>query len=266
MKTFKPLYISICCLVAFSYNDSNAAIFNHNKLWDYTDLRVCFANIEFGTGSDDASKSLRGYGETQVEFSTEKIELISETLKSEFTKENTGIELSGFAYCEKGRKTDVVIIGSAKFQKGRRNALAHSTVGQRKNGVQYIVLRVNKNKTEEKFKNNIKHNQIFSYIVTHEMGHVLGMKHDHEMAIALADPFCQKLYLDKGKTQKTNHLFDGGMFGDIESTNYKSYNGYDSKSVMNYCFVFDKESRNSRNTFLSPIDKEALLSIYSHIY
>lgn len=264
MKTFKLLYISIFSLCALKYSFCVAAVFNHNKLWDRSELTVCFASMAYGTGSREASKSLRVYGEAQVEFSNQKIDLITNTIKNEFSIELTGIEFTGFDFCDKNTKSDVVIIGSAKVRKGKRSALAHSTVGKTKTGVRYMIFVVNKNKTEEVYKDLPETNTRFGYYVVHEAGHILGMKHEHEMGAALADPNCQKIYKDKGKPQKTNHLIDGGLFGDIQSATYKNYGGYDSESVMNYCFVKQRDLRSSRSTFLSPIDQEALRSVYNH--
>ena len=118
MKTFKLLYISITSFGLMGFNIAESAVFNHSKLWDKSILSVCFATMDFGPGSKRAAKSLRVYGETQVEFSDHHIKLITETLKTEFTMELTHTEVTGFEDCKKGVKSDVVIIASAKFQAG----------------------------------------------------------------------------------------------------------------------------------------------------
>jgi hypothetical protein len=236
-------------------------------LWNKTKLSACFASTSFGTGTEEANRSLRIYGETQVNFTGFQMKFIKQALDEEFKFDKTGMEVSVSDLCpiDSDKKFDLVIIGSARFLKTKRKALAHSTRGWKKNRQSFIVVRVKKNQFDNIYNDNYTDGRKLGAIMTHEVGHTMGMIHDHEMGEALMDPNCQKTFKDKGKVQKTNHYIDGGITKGNNNTRFLSFSGYDSESIMSYCFLRNDITVSSRVPFLSKTDQEALFSIYGGI-
>jgi len=103
-------------------------------------------------------------------------------------------------------------------------------------------------------------------IILHEMGHIAGLRHEHEYfrKEALADPKCKEnkynFKLIKKQLKKIAKK-EGETYNEVFRYDVTALFPYDSNSIMNYCHVRFIPKGEKRD-FLSSVDKETLRYMY----
>jgi hypothetical protein len=239
MKNF--LICIALCLVNYScssrnFNQKNSKPFGLselNAIWDKSSLKICFKN-------------------SSVSFSESEKNLIAVSVNDQYSIEKTGVEFIGFDECKNEFGYDVILergdseqkssvgltfvydrvskeqtgfgMGNSKKIKNADGEISYVPLDKNEFAVSNVLLGIDKYCSHPRMK--IEKNSCIRGLVLHELGHVLGLRHEHVRPEALKDPLCIE--------SKNARLKDVNRekIGNTAST----YNTpYDSRSIMNYC-------------------------------
>ncbi len=250
---------------------AQAGIIEPHVLWDKTALKTCF----FSDNSQLALTTLVDKATTKKNFdfspkslSKSKRENVKNVILNEFSSQRTGIHFTGFKDCKDEKNPDVIVMRAASkiilldmpdfngravigqdgyFQyefeeneQGERNYVIeadgsyHEGFFQKSGKAAFVALRTDNAGT-----------------ITHEFGHVAGLRHEHIRAEAEQDKNCYNF----GVVWPTKELvYDTAQF----ETNY------DNRSIMNYCYLQSNKGSFSKmiGKILSDGDVQTLKAYY----
>lgn len=243
MGSIRLNLVAICSVLLLS-SAAQASIYEPNVLWGKSEIRVCFyahpnqlSVTEYGL----SKSAIKQQGFTPSVFSKEEKDLIKKITIENYSKETTGIEFTEWADCEESREFDAMIVKAAKIDRKlwfdkKVQFRGKSSIGEQ--GVYSMNGYREKNLT---VKPVVLFTEMLPYTVSHEFGHLAGLRHEHVHPEAKT--------LDKQCTYV--NLFTERLQSSV-------IQDYDSKSIMNYCRRDDVN-----NGVLSDKDKSTLKSLYS---
>lgn len=226
------LKLAILTLAALPFSHSSAGIATYNR-WDISEINVCFADKE----TQYRSESMQG---SKRDWKQKEKTAVQKILEEEFTPARTGYSFVGFQDCANTEKINVVVgvrkgfslqtisgeLGLASVGKTSYNITSYS-------GAQGAVI--------------LSPTGINRVTITHEFGHILGLKHEHEHPDAQANSNSLCPYY-----KEDNQFYDSLIFTDFDET-----------SVMNYCYMLSPKGWNAG---LSVKDQELILDIHDQKY
>lgn len=258
-KIFCALIIAWASGCAQNPNDASSAqsLVESNGKWGKRVLNTCFA--------------LASASPTRQTFTTVQRRIIRDVAYREFSASNTNIQFSGFEDCpeiqniNQATNYDVVFYRNPSYKDSSQASTYVITEGQKPRsgfgaGALYSgpaegfrVEKLTKNQQVvvivglevERYCNGkdvrIGYEPCVAGVTLHELGHVLGLRHEHARPEALKDPNCAiKRSVD------LNHKEQPGLSS--ETFGFP----YDPNSIMNYCYM------DAYETGLIPIDMPSL--------
>jgi len=214
-------------------------------IWNKKELKVCWLDnlpVSNNYFSESQLKEIEGLGEfTSLDENNKSI--ISSSVQSEYTKEQTGIHFTGWKTCQADDLSDVVILIGSKGEVGITSQ-GQASLGRAdsedigkiretdKKAFVFIDVGMWETDTQWSREDYIK------FITLHEFGHIAGLRHEHIRVIE-GEKWNDSLFFSK----------------------------YDSHSVMNYIFMGELEENglvitDGKRIGLSPLDVHGLRCLY----
>lgn len=240
---FSLVFAILCTLLRPSTAKAN--IYEPNVLWDKRDIKVCFYDqpdqITLTNYSLDKAQ-LKKQGFTPDFLSNEAKAKIKTVIEANYTVDSTEINFYGWDGCSQSPDSDVIIMRAAKIDRKfwldkQVRFLGKSSIGQ--GGVLTNQGFLFKNLI---VKPVVLFKSTESGVISHEFGHLAGLRHEHVHPTAKAKKECEHTLIN-------------------ENLSTAVVNSYDPDSIMSYCKV-TKQMEDGR---LSASDKALLKFIYSKI-
>ncbi|MBT4761713.1 MAG: hypothetical protein HOO06_08470 [Bdellovibrionaceae bacterium] len=256
MNLFK---ISLVCLLFIS--KANALVLKKNvvhNIWEKSLLNICFGHSSMDQDIiRPFSQFINDKKIILADFNEEYKEIIKETLEAEFSEETTKVHFKILGSCGRNIKHDIIIQPtSEKKDNGRYNSQAARNADAKK-AIVFINIKYDLNYSIDKEAVDKTHN--LKSIFVHELVHTFGVSHEFFHYDFLNDKLCKEVnYVKKYSGSNTNLKHKIKRFED----KYFSPYGYDSKSIMSYCYIHHNGFWRSENEILSPMDKDAIYFIF----
>ncbi len=204
-----------------------------HSAWPNQDVSVCFSPGEaFNVSSVDGPFT----GMSAEWTATEKTRFQA-WAEEQYTAERTGIHFTGWGDCDETADANVVlyVTESRQGELGGRASLGTTGKVRNRPAARGYVW--------------IKRSNFYKTTVIHELGHVAGLRHEHERREVLTDPECTWV-LQHGPTDEQFAFFE---------RIHEPFGSYDADSLMNYCNV---AQRIGAPTILSEGDVATLRHLY----
>lgn len=227
----------------FIINQAPASIYERGAEWDKDEIVVCFLD-DFSQLNDTTiradNESSRKQKFTPNFLDTNSKDRIKKVINTYYTKKLTGISFIGWKNCSESNEYDVMLMRGDKYQrkilpskKPEFNAAAF--IGDPSKETKYYHPKIKKG--------YIIFNKINDYVISHEFGHVAGLRHEH-------------VHPDAVKVEKN---CNAKYFTEDLST--AVILEYDSASIMNYCRM-PTYQKDSASGALSHKDMKTLKELY----
>lgn len=244
----------------------DAAVYEPFALWQKKEIRLCFVGDKKELKETYFSGS--GLKYEVIPLTQSQKDLVKEVATSAFNPEETIVHFVGFKNCTEDKSADVYLF-SAKQLKAtkRKHVLAYgaAAVGERAKIESPNMFTMNLMGRQNKKKNYlyinfspiqhkdwfIDYSLLLPHVIAHELGHVLGLKHEHGRAEMKEDENCSL-------TNRRKEMLYTSSVG---------FEQYDPESVMNYCYLHGAKEGffPLRKEYLSDHDKKTLYTIYSDL-
>ena len=228
-------------------SESNLLGLSNSKLiWSDSDISICF---------DEAAS-------TSPDFDALMVGSI-ESMNASYNKATTGVSFSGLKKCSQDSNVDAVIIFKTLLASGNEGLLGISAsigTGHLSSGIPEVD-QAFAGRFGIQIKSNEGVTESFKFTLLHELGHMVGLYHEH----AHNESTCN---ITSERTTDT-----AGLPFELAADAYQNWGtAYDNKSIMNYCVgeaLTHGYSMDSINSFvpqvasLSQCDAAVLKHIYS---
>ena len=260
---------------------AHASVYQKETLWDKTKIKVCFAPVkalrytEFAPNLKYVAQAeALGCAPTSLQqFPKEKKSLIQKIITETYRADTTVIEFVGWDECPTTREAlsayDAMIVTQTLGKNPSNDQLskcgsvslaglyAHGTIGniaKVQPGVLPVVILGQRDINRTSVLSEVQSTRIR---VTHEFGHLAGLRHEHvRWDDTRTDPVCKRVEREVQPLYQ-EPVLDASFEGN-----------YDASSVMNYChdlFMSDLASEvHPEDLTLSTQDQELLKQLYTH--
>ncbi len=251
-------------LMLLSVLSIQAAVYEPLVLWNKLDVSVCFykerTHLE-DTELRNLTRAKKKYNIVPGALNIQEQSRITRFVQDSFSAQTTGISFFGFKNCKSPVQADVVVMTNSPFslQGGRKKkSFGRASIGEA-GVISYRGRGFFKKKpgfygtTGEKAYVYLA--ELDKTTAVHEFGHIAGLRHEHARDEAFKDSQCTQIqgYSHRGNPLKEN------LYITTESPF-----SYDSKSVMNYCYINPKRKQINAGALevMSDLDRKTLKLMY----
>lgn len=240
-------FVSIFALLATG-TSAFAGIYEPQVIWSKKEIRVCFYDQPSQLEQTPIQLFRKEYPFKVGLFAKHEKKWIDELVVENFTPEDTKAVFIGWQDCSQIKDFDLIIIKAEAVSP----LTEESFMGMAPIGQAGIRMPDGKVLRSHYLKSYLVVSKLDPMTIVHELGHVLGLRHEHIHPDTVKDTRCT----NKGTTQ-----FERSS----PAPTAVVLTQYDAESIMNYCVTQDpKRNKKSGWKFLSELDKQTLRTLYQN--
>lgn len=193
-----------------------ASIIEPAVAWPTTDITVCWGGYEDARKINNATSDFRRIKREEVlSFTPSQQQELQSLTDREISRGRTGITLSGWDRCRGEQGEVALFLFSNRVRLSRSSSpttVGIASLGYKRTGMNYAIV----NLSPAEFSSRIFNWSSLQHVFLHEVGHVLGLRHEHIRTEA-------------------NRCYPA--VSETIGTTAKIVGIYDPHSVMNYCHI-----------------------------